>query len=164
MERSVPEPRPILALWGLTSTTSVDTFRYFWKVCNKPKRYFCPSSNINPPYCRVTGPKTNFSLKIKSPYCIVRSFSFLFDFVTSSTDLTFLFLVKLGVKYIFGVVGIPVVEVRFVTKFEPANAYWYNHYSTLWTVPQYLHIFDSCTFFNSLFQILYLKNLKDYNF
>jgi hypothetical protein len=26
-------------------------FRYFWKVCNKPQGYFCPSSNINPPYC-----------------------------------------------------------------------------------------------------------------
>jgi hypothetical protein len=28
-------------------------FRYFWKVCNKPQGYFCPNSNINPPYSTV---------------------------------------------------------------------------------------------------------------
>jgi hypothetical protein len=39
--------------WSLGQNTFFVYFRYFWRVCNKPQGYFCPSSNINPHYWTV---------------------------------------------------------------------------------------------------------------
>jgi hypothetical protein len=46
----VHDPKCFDQLWRnhLVKTLFV-YFHYFWKVCNKPLGYFCPSSNINPP-------------------------------------------------------------------------------------------------------------------
>jgi hypothetical protein len=38
---------------SLDQNTFFVYFRYFRKVGNKLQGYFCPSSNINPPYCTV---------------------------------------------------------------------------------------------------------------